>query len=166
MLLADLTQYFVHRAFHRFPWLWRFHAVHHSSRTLDWLAGSRLHIVDATATRGLALVAPILLGFSPAAIGAYLVFVSFHAVFIHANFGARLGWIEPFLVTPRIHHFHHADEPEAIDKNFAVHLPWIDRLFGTRFLPAERWPRGYGISGDPMPESWTRQLVAPFRRRP
>lgn len=164
-LLADLTQYAVHRCFHRVPLLWRFHAVHHSSRSMDWLAGSRMHLFDATVTRGLALVAPLLLGLSASALGVYLAFVSVHAVFIHANFGARLTWLEPFLVTPRFHHFHHADEPEAIDKNFAVHLPWIDALFGTRFLPKGRWPHAYGIAGEPLPESWTGQLLAPVRRR-
>ena len=67
---------------------------------------------------------------------AYLVFVSFHAVFIHANVRFRLTALEPFLVTPRFHHWHHAADPEARDRNFAVHLPWLDRLFGTRPLPA------------------------------
>jgi len=59
----------------------------------------------------------------PPAVALYLAFVSFHAVFIHANFGASLKRLEPFLATPRFHHFHHAAEAEAIDRNFAVHLP-------------------------------------------
>src|SRR5690606_17877607 len=52
VLVADLTQYGIHRAFHRVPWLWRFHAVHHSVETMDWIAGSRLHLVDVIVTRG------------------------------------------------------------------------------------------------------------------
>jgi lathosterol oxidase len=92
------------------------------------------------------------------------VFVSFHAVFIHANFGARLRWLEPFLVTPRIHHFHHAREAEAVDTNFAVHLPFLDRVFGTRYLPEDRWPVAYGIDGGEVPpEGWLRQLGWPLR---
>jgi lathosterol oxidase len=165
IFLADLTQYAVHRTFHRVPLLWRFHAVHHSSEQLDWIAGSRLHLFDAMATRALAMLPALLLGFSSAAITAYLVFVSFHAVFIHANVGFRLEWLERFLVTPRIHHFHHADETEAIDTNFAVHLPFIDRLFGTQFLPPGRWPRAYGIADKSMPAGWLGQLAAPLRRR-
>jgi lathosterol oxidase len=165
VLLTDLSQYWVHRAFHQVPILWRLHAVHHSSETMDWLAGSRLHLLDALITRALALAPALLLGFSPAALATYLAFVSFHAVFIHANFGARLGWLEPFLVTPRIHHFHHAREREAVDVNFAVHLPFLDRLFGTRFLPADRWPRAYGIEGPRVAEGWWGQLVGAFRTR-
>jgi lathosterol oxidase len=164
VLVADLAEYVVHRAFHRVPWLWRFHAVHHSSRYLDWLAGSRLHLVDIVVTRGLSFVPLYVLGFATPAIYAYLIFVSFHAVFIHANvrFDFRpLDWV---LVTPRFHHWHHAAHAEAVDRNFAVHLPLIDRLLGTAYFP-RRWPEAYGIVGDPVPEGFGRQLVWPLRRR-
>ena len=98
ILVADLAQYAVHRAFHQVPLLWRFHAVHHSSRDMDWLAGSRLHVVDAVATRGLVLVPLQLAGFAEPALYAYLVFVSFHAVFIHANVRFSFGALERLLV--------------------------------------------------------------------
>lgn len=67
-------------------------------------------------------------------------------------------------VTPRFHHWHHAAHPEAVDRNFAVHLPWIDRLFGTAHLPPGRWPDAYGIEGAPVPEGYWQQLAWPFRR--
>ena len=62
ILVADLTQYWVHRAFHSWPVLWRFHAIHHSAEAMDWLAGSRLHLVDAIVTRGLTYVPIYVLG--------------------------------------------------------------------------------------------------------
>jgi lathosterol oxidase len=163
VVVADLAEYAVHRAFHRVPWLWRFHAIHHSSRALDWLAGSRLHLVDIVVTRGLSFVPLYVFGFAPTAVYAYLVFVSFHAVFIHANVRFDFWPLDWVLVTPRFHHWHHADEPEAVDRNFAVHVPLIDRLFGTAYFP-RRWPSAYGIGGDPVPETYLGQLVAPFRR--
>ena len=52
-----------------------------------------------------------------------------------------------------------------MDKNFAVHLPWIDRLFGTFHLPGEAWPERYGIAGEPVPEGYVGQLLYPLRRR-
>ena len=161
VVVADFTQYWVHRAFHQVPALWRLHAIHHSSTTLDWLAGSRLHLVDIVVTRGLSFVPLYVLGFAPAALYGYLVFVSFLAVFIHANVRIDLGPLDWVVVTPRFHHWHHAARP--VDKNFAVHLPWIDRLFGTAHLPAARWPDVYGIEGEPVPEGYWRQLVWPFR---
>ena len=163
LILADFTQYWIHRAFHRVPFLWRVHAVHHSSTTMDWLAGSRMHPLDALATRAGVMTVLVLAGASPAAVALYLAFVSFHAVFIHANFGASLKQLEPLLATPRFHHFHHADEAEAIDKNFAVHLPVLDRVFRTHFLPEARWPQGYGLSDGAMPGTYLAQILDPFR---
>ena len=75
LLVADLTQYWVHRAFHQVPFLWCFHAIHHSAELMDWMAGSRLHLVDAVVTRSLTFVPLFLLGFSEAALGVYVVVV-------------------------------------------------------------------------------------------
>jgi lathosterol oxidase len=163
VLVADLAEYAVHRAFHRVPWLWRFHEIHHSAQAMDWLASSRLHLIDIVVTRGLSFIPLYVLGFSAPAVYAYLVFVSFHAVFIHTNVRFRFRPIERLLVTPRFHHWHHAAAPEAVDRNFAIHLPWLDRLFGTYYLPEGRWPAAYGLGGPPVPEGWLRQLVWPLR---
>jgi sterol desaturase/sphingolipid hydroxylase (fatty acid hydroxylase superfamily) len=165
VVVADLAEYAVHRTFHRVPWLWRFHEIHHSAQVMDWLAASRLHLVDIVVTRGLSFVPLYVLGFSTPAVYAYLVFVSFHAVFIHANVRFRGGWLERVLVMPRFHHWHHSAAPEATDKNFAVHMPWIDRVFGTYHLPDDKWPDDYGIAGDPVPEGYLAQLTDPFKTR-
>jgi sterol desaturase/sphingolipid hydroxylase (fatty acid hydroxylase superfamily) len=165
IVVADLSEYAVHRLFHAVPWLWRFHAVHHSSEVMDWLAGSRMHLVDAVVTRALAFVPLYVLGFSPPAVYAYLVFVSFHAVFVHANVRFRFGRLAQVVGTPQFHHWHHAAEREAVDRNFAVHLPVIDRVFGTYYMPPGRWPRAYGIAGSPVPPDYPRQLVYPFTAR-
>lgn len=164
VLVADLAQYAVHRAFHAVPVLWRFHRVHHSAVRMDWLAGSRLHLLDVIVTRGLVLVPILALGFDASAVYAYLGFVSVHAVFIHANFAPRSEWLERWIVMPRFHHWHHAIEPEARDTNFAVHFALIDRWFGTAYLPGDRWPRGYGVAGLDVPEGYARQLFWPLRR--
>ena len=161
LVCADLAQYAVHRAFHAVPALWRFHAIHHSSRAMDWLAGSRLHLVDALATRAAAFAPLFWLGFSERALAAYLVVVSFQAVFLHANVRLRFGPLRWLVATPEFHHWHHAEAP--LDKNFAVHVPWIDLAFGTAWLPGG-FPERYGIAGDPVPESWRAQLSWPLSR--
>ena len=162
--VADLFQYAAHRTMHTVPALWRFHAVHHSSRALDWLAGSRLHLVDILIVRSVTFLPLYALGFAPDALLGYVLFVSFHAVWIHANLRFELRALSQLLVTPAFHHWHHAADAEAIDKNFAVHVPWLDRLFGTHHLPRGRWPSGYGVQGEPLPESWGEQVAWPFKR--
>jgi sterol desaturase/sphingolipid hydroxylase (fatty acid hydroxylase superfamily) len=165
VIVADFTQYWVHRTFHVVGFLWPFHAIHHSIEHMDWLAGSRLHLVDVAVTRGLTYVPIYVLGFSQAPLVAYVAFVSAQATFIHANVRFRFGALGWLLATPRFHHWHHGAEAEAIDKNFAVHLPVIDWLFGTFYLPTDRWPASYGLAdGTRVPEGFVRQFVEPFRR--
>ena len=163
MLLADLAQYTIHRGFHRIPWAWPFHAIHHSSRALDWLAGSRLHVVDIIATRAFTLLPVLAVGFSQQALYVWLVIVAVQATLNHVNLRVDIPVLNQLIVLPRFHHWHHAVEP--VDKNFAVHFPWIDRIFGTYHLPPGEWPPETGIKGDPVPPEFGRQLVWPFRRR-
>jgi lathosterol oxidase len=165
VLAADLASYAAHRTFHAVPWLWRFHAIHHSSEALDWLAGSRLHLVDVVVTRAIAFAPLFVLGFDARVLAAYLVWVATQATWIHANLGTRTGWLDPVLVTPRFHHWHHAADPAARDRNFAVHFPWIDQLFGTHHLPAGAWPARYGVDDDAPPAGFAPQLVWPFSAR-
>ena len=53
--------------------------------------------------------------------------------------------LEPYFVTVRYHHWHHAADKNAVDVNFAIHLPFLDRLFGTHYLPKTAWPERYGL---------------------
>jgi lathosterol oxidase len=165
LVLSDLVQYWIHRLFHS-RWLWPFHAVHHSVQQMDWLAGSRLHLVDIAITRGLTYVPTYILGFAEPAIFAYVALVSVQATFIHANLRFDFGPLKWLVATPQFHHWHHAADREGIDKNFAVHLPVIDWIFGTFYLPTGRWPQKYGLSdGEQLPEWFTLQFLYPFRRR-
>lgn len=162
VLVADLAEWTVHMALHKVPFLWRFHSIHHSSPALDWIAGSRSHFIDDTLVRGSILV-PMMLAFSQDIILAYLIFVTLHATWTHCNFGPSVKWLEPYLVMPRYHHWHHSSQKEAIDKNFAIHFPWIDRLFGTYYYP-DKWPEKYGLSGEEIPKGFIRQTIEPFYR--
>jgi lathosterol oxidase len=163
MFTADLLAYVAHRLFHEVPWLWRFHAIHHSSEQLDWLAGSRLHVVDIVVTRAFAFIPLYVLGFDSRAIYAYLTWASFHAVFIHSNLRFRFGPLRYLFATPQYHRWHHS--AAVHDKNYAVHLPVIDKLLGTFHLPGDSWPEAYGIPGSPVPEGYVGQLVYPLTRR-
>lgn len=165
MLLTDLVQYWIHRAFHRIPFLWGFHAVHHSAQTMDWMAGARMHFLEIIVLRGFTVIPMFVLGFAEIAMHAYILLVYLHSTFVHANVGWNFDWFGRFFVTPRFHHWHHGIEKEAIDVNFAIHFPILDRLFGTHHLPPGQWPQGYGIEGHPVPKSYWRQFLYPFTRK-
>jgi sterol desaturase/sphingolipid hydroxylase (fatty acid hydroxylase superfamily) len=164
MVLTDLAQYWFHRAFHRVPFLWRFHAVHHSSTSMDWLAGARMHFLEIVALRGITSLPLLTLGFAPSVMQAYIALVYVYASLVHANLRGDFDLFGRFLVTPRFHHWHHGIEAEAVDKNFAIHFPLLDRLFGTYHFPAGRWPTGYGVP-ERVPSGYRAQFAYPFRRK-
>ncbi|HSD38044.1 MAG TPA: sterol desaturase family protein [Rhodocyclaceae bacterium] len=162
ILVADLVQYWTHRAYHEVPALWRLHAVHHSVKSMDWLAGSRQHILELIITRTLVLAPIFVLGFAKEVIDAYVVIVGFQAVFNHANVSVRLGPLRYIIVTPNFHHWHHSQDQEALDRNYSAHFAFIDYLFGTAVKSDREWPEQYGVLGDYVPTGYPKQLLFPF----
>jgi sterol desaturase/sphingolipid hydroxylase (fatty acid hydroxylase superfamily) len=168
ILVADLAQYWTHRAYHEIPFLWKFHAVHHSAKTMDWLAGSRQHVAEIVFTRVCVLAPLFVLGFSEAVINTYIIVVGFQAVLNHANVHLPWGPLKYLIVTPDFHHWHHSSDDEAIDRNYAAHYSFLDHLFGTAVkVPAHKpLPAKYGVVGDYMPDGWRAQQAFPFRAKP
>ncbi|MBY0572206.1 MAG: sterol desaturase family protein [Undibacterium sp.] len=164
MLVADLAQYWTHRSYHEVPFLWRFHAVHHSAKTMDWLAGSRQHMLELVVTRVLVLGALFVMGFSKNVMDAYIVVVGFQAVFNHANVHVNWGPLKYFIVTPDFHHWHHSSDDVAIDKNYAAHYAFLDYLFGTAVRGQNGFPEKYGVQGDYMPDGFVKQQMFPFQK--
>ncbi|MCS6205368.1 sterol desaturase family protein [Shewanella baltica] len=162
LLVADLMQYAAHRAYHEIPFLWRFHSVHHSAKHLDWLAGSRQHMFELIATRCLVLTPIFILGFSKDIISIYVIIVGVQAVFNHANVQVNFGWLRYLIVSPQFHHWHHASDKAAIDRNYAAHFSFLDYLFGTAVRGQKEWPEQYGVVGDYMPVGMLKQQLYPL----
>ena len=131
---------------------------------MDWLAGSRLHLVDVILTRGLTYVPIFVLGFSNAVLMVYVFLVAAQATFIHANVRWRFRPIRRLIVaTPAFHHWHRAPTASHRQEFRGPHAIW-DLLFGTYYLP-DRWPTRYGLSGErDVPSGWLKQLLYPLIR--
>jgi sterol desaturase/sphingolipid hydroxylase (fatty acid hydroxylase superfamily) len=162
--ITTVGGYAGHRAAHEVPLLWRFHRVHHSIRDMDWLAANHLHPLDETFGRSAAVLPLYALGFGRVSLGAFVILITVQAIFIHANVRIGLGPLRWVIATPHFHHWHHAREPQAYNTNFAGEFPVLDALFGTLYLPADRWPAQYGID-DTEPNGYLRQLAWPLRAR-
>ncbi len=162
--ITTVGGYAGHRAAHEVPLLWRFHRVHHSIRDMDWLAANHLHPLDETFGRSAAVLPLYALGFGRVSLGAFVILITVQAIFIHANIRISWGPLRWVIATPQFHHWHHAREPEAYNTNFAGEFPVLDALFGTLYLPADRWPAQYGID-DIEPTGYLRQLAWPLRNR-
>ncbi|MFK7896404.1 MAG: sterol desaturase family protein [Myxococcota bacterium] len=162
LVIADFTQYWGHRMMHEHPRLWNFHAVHHCPARMDWLSGSRIHFAEVLFTRSTVILPIFLLGFAEAAINFYVVWVSIQGVLIHSNTSINFGPLKYLFSTPHFHHWHHAADAEAIDRNYAANLPVLDMIFGTYIGNHDRWPENYGVVGKPLPKGFVAQHLYPF----
>lgn len=135
VLVGDLGLYWGHRLSHAVPWMWRFHAVHHTARTLDWVAAHREHPLDGIWSQLTFNVPILLLGLDLEVAMPLLVLRGVWAAFIHSNVALPLGPLGLLLGDPALHRRHHArDAPPA---NYGNLAPYLDRLFGTHHRPAD-----------------------------
>jgi sterol desaturase/sphingolipid hydroxylase (fatty acid hydroxylase superfamily) len=164
LLVSDLTGYWTHRLFHGRK-LWKFHAVHHCSEDLDWLSSVRLHPVNDALSKLVQALVLLGLGFNGKVVAAYLPFLTFYAIMLHANVSWGLGWFGQLVVSPRFHRWHHTSQEEGLDKNFAGLFPWIDRIFDTYYMPKDRQPEKFGLYGEKIPEGFWGQMMYPFKKK-
>ena len=132
---------------------------------MDWLASSKMHIIEIILLRGITIIPMQVLGFDQIAIYAYLILVYFYSTYVHSNLKFNIECVKSFIVTPRFHHWHHGIEREAIDVNFAIHFPIFDRLFGTYYMPKNVWPSGYGVRGTKIKSGIINQFFHPFKKK-
>ena len=163
---GEIGYYWGHRLCHEIPFLWRFHAIHHSAEHVDFLVNTRAHPVDMVFGRFCGLAPIFVLGLNGPADASrsqvpeiVTLIALLWGYFIHANLRWRFGPLEWLISTPAFHHWHHTLTP--INRNYASTLPWLDRIFGTHYLPRNEMPKVYGIKAT-MPESILDQLAYPL----
>jgi sterol desaturase/sphingolipid hydroxylase (fatty acid hydroxylase superfamily) len=161
ILLADFGFYLAHRMFHAVPYLWKFHQVHHSIEELDWLAGARVHPLDQIATKGASLLLTLPFGFSFEALMLSAAIYQFHSTLLHSNVNIKFGPLKWMIASPEFHHWHHANEKEAYDRNFGGQFSFLDLIFGSLYMPQGRTPEKFGIN-NAMRQNYFAQLAYPF----
>jgi len=158
--LVSVGNYWGHRLTHQVPHLWRFHAVHHSIEQMDWVASGRLHPLDSAFTQAFTIMPLFLLGYGAGVFAGAAIFITLLALFQHANVRLRFPFVRWVVNTPEWHHWHHAIDDEARDKNFG--LPVVDKIFGTAYMPKGERPKGFGTHS-PVPQTgYLRHLAYPF----
>lgn len=156
LLGLDLLIYVQHRLFHQWPWLWRWHRVHHTDLALDVSSGVRFHPVEAIISLGLKQLGIVVLGVSPMNVLIFELSLSLLALFNHSNIyipEPLENSLRKVLITPDLHRIHHSVIREEQQKNFGFSVPWWDQCFGSfqakAQLPADQIILGDGILDTP-----------------
>ena len=166
----DFAIYWQHRAFHRVPWFWRMHRVHHSDTGFDTTTGVRFHPAEIVLSLAWKLVVVVALGAPAAGVVAFEVLLSVSSLFNHGNVRLPSGLdrrLRRIIVTPDMHRVHHSSRVEETDSNFGFNLALWDRVFASYRAQPAAGHAGMEIGleqfRDAASQRFTALLAQPFR---
>ena len=173
VLLVDFTNWFHHLVRHKVPWLWYFHAIHHSQKEMNIFTDFRVHFVDNIAAKTIVFIPLLMCSFEIPEVIIFHFLHMFYTRFYHGNVRTNLGPLKYFLVTPQSHRVHHSSLAQHMDKNFGVLFCIWDRLFGTHYDANDYPATGIHDKTFPHPQDDTikemlltliKQLFYPFHK--
>lgn len=162
-VVSDFLLYWAHRWFHTAK-MWKFHAIHHSTKQLDWLSTFRFHPINTWLSFTLVDTIMLLAGFSFASITLMASFNMAYSAMVHANLNWAFGPFRYIFASPVFHRWHHTAQEEGMDKNFAPTFPLLDLAFGTFYMPEGKLPEIYGVPGSDIPDGFAGQILWPLRK--
>lgn len=170
MLLVDLNSYAFHRLYHRVPFLWRFHKVHHADNEVDATSALRMHPGEFLIQAFSQVTVLPLLGVPLSSFVLYFAFALPWFLLNHSNlkfpdwFERYASWV---LVTPNWHRVHHSSFRPETDSHYADIFTFWDRLFGTTRPAIEIEKIQFGLeqyreNGD---QTFGKMLKMPFEHK-
>ena len=156
--VTDFGFYVAHRIVHTVPWLWQFHAHHHSVKRMYVFNSGKFHPVDV-AFQTLLYSAPlIVVGATPRLLALFVAFSAVHGMYEHGNFRYRIGALDHLFNTNGLHQWHHSLVREEANSNFGKVLSIYDWIFGTRVAPRGASVGELGHS-EPVADGYVNQVL-------
>ena len=155
----DFSKYLIHLSFHKVPFLWRFHAVHHSATSMTPLTLYRIHPIEygINAVRGLIV---------NVSVSVFFIFIFSNNITVfdllgvnlfvflfnvagsnlrHSHIWLGFGKWEKFFISPAQHQIHHSAQVKHFNKNFGSTLAIWDALFNTLLLSKNEQVSIFGV---------------------
>ena len=168
LLVLDIGISAAHHASHKWNWLWRFHAVHHSAKRLYGFNGLMKHPVHQTIETASGILPLLLLGIPPQVASAVAFCVAIQLLLQHANADYRTGPLKYLFAIAEVHRFHHVNRADEGNVNFGLFTTLWDHLMGTFHYVPHQAPKNSDEVGlatpDDYPSDYLRQLIQPFKR--
>ena len=166
LILLDLAIYSQHWLFHRWPWGWSLHRIHHCDLHLDSSSALRFHPLEILISMAFKFLLIWIFGLSPLTILSFEIILNGCALFNHGNIQLpqkleRL--IRPLIVTPDIHRIHHSQALKETNSNYGFNLSVWDRLFKTYIDPSnQKYDIKIGIENEKSSYNLWQLLRQPF----
>ncbi len=168
LVLLDAATYFLHRAYHRVPVLWRLHMVHHSDEDLDVSSASRFHPGEVVLSAVLKVGIVLTLGISALGLIVFETIMLACAQFQHSNVRVSAWaerWMWRTIVPPEMHRLHHSPQVRDTDSNYGTILTLWDRVLGTLNARSRESSEPFGIAELPKPQmGFIRLVLLPFKK--
>jgi sterol desaturase/sphingolipid hydroxylase (fatty acid hydroxylase superfamily) len=148
LVVHDLYIYWFHRAQHHSKLLWRTHEAHHSNKEVDWLAGTRSHVLEIIINQTVEFAPIVLLGANPIVVPIKALIDAVWGMYIHSNIDVRSGRLQYIINGPEMHQWHHSDDRAVFYANYSTKFAVWDWLFGTAYLPDRKKPDRFGLPYD------------------
>jgi sterol desaturase/sphingolipid hydroxylase (fatty acid hydroxylase superfamily) len=146
---VDLFRYFIHRAQHKFGFLWNFHAQHHSIKKTYSMNNFYSHPLDLFFRHAMPGYIFAAVGFEGGAIGAGLSVLGVIGIFSHCDADLNFGFLNKFITTSQVHRWHHASDLGVSGKNYAPSLALWDQVFGTYYFDeSSKGPEFMGLGAE------------------
>ncbi|MCB0377865.1 MAG: sterol desaturase family protein, partial [Bdellovibrionales bacterium] len=175
-IILDFSRFFQHYIFHKVPFLWEFHKVHHTARVLSPLTLFRTHPLESlVASFRRILVLGFLAGLftflTRSMIGVYAILGvnAFDFLFNlagsnlrHSHIWLSFGPFNYLFISPAQHQIHHSRDQKYYDTNLGIVFSVWDQIFGTFYHPKKKEFISFGVRGEEH-ANLKDALVKPFR---
>jgi sterol desaturase/sphingolipid hydroxylase (fatty acid hydroxylase superfamily) len=134
LLFSELVGYGIHRAAHRFSFMWRsMHQMHHAPQRIDLAGSTVFHPTEVMVQNVLGMgIGILVMGLDPLAVAILGFLNAFLGMFQHLNVKTP-QWLGYFIQRPEAHCIHHQLNVHAY--NYGNITLW-DMVFGTFRNPA------------------------------
>lgn len=165
LTIIDFFLFAIHALSHRYEWLWKLHAIHHSSERLYWLNGDKRHPIHQVLEGLPGITLCVLIGAPMPVVAGALAVLAVNMMLQHANIDYRAGWLKHLFSVAELHRWHHRADYEEAQVNYGAWLVVWDKLFGTYYDAPSRSEQigAIGIAEKPdFSRTYTGQLRYPF----
>ncbi|WP_298610260.1 sterol desaturase family protein, partial [uncultured Spirosoma sp.] len=166
LTIIDFFLFAIHALSHRYEWLWKLHAIHHSSERLYWLNGDKRHPIHQVLEGLPGITLCVSIGTPMPVVAGALAVLAVNMILQHANLDYRAGWLKHLFSVAELHRWHHRADYKDAQVNYGAWLVIWDKLFGTYYdAPSQAEQIGQiGIAEEPdFPRTYAGQLRYPFR---